>query len=176
MQHHHTGCPGVVCGHPQCAQCGGAAGRVERTTGDINDNWETKNKQSLGMLDILDLQVALESFAGPGQSNDPDRLEVGNGGMTTPESGPHFSLWSILAAPRIAGNDLRNMSPEIQAILTNKEVIAVNQDRLGIEGAARAQRRRSGSLRQATAGWKPGGGSSQSRCQCERNHGVMGKS
>jgi alpha-galactosidase len=109
-------------------------GNLWRTTGDINDKWETKNKQSLGMLDILDLQVALESFAGPGHWNDPDMLEVGNGGMTTAEYRAHFSLWSILAAPLIAGNDLRNMSPEIQAILTNKEVIAVNQDPLGIEG------------------------------------------
>jgi alpha-galactosidase len=109
-------------------------GNLWRTTGDINDKWETKNKQSLGMLDILDLQDGLESFAGPGHWNDPDMLEVGNGGMTTPEYRAHFSLWSILAAPLIAGNDLRNMSPDIQAILTNKEVIAVNQDPLGIEG------------------------------------------
>jgi alpha-galactosidase len=76
-------------------------GNLWRTTGDINDKWETKNKQSLGMLDILDLQVALESFAGPGHWNDPDMLEVGNGGMTTAEYRAHFSLWSILAAPLI---------------------------------------------------------------------------
>jgi len=109
-------------------------GNLWRTTGDINDKWETKNKESLGMLDILDLQNGLESFAGPGHWNDPDMLEVGNGGMTTPEYRAHFSLWSILAAPLIAGNDLRNMGPDIQVILTNKEVIAVNQDPLGIEG------------------------------------------
>ena len=86
------------------------------------------------MLDILDLQVGLESYAGPGHWNDPDMLEVGNGGMTTDEYRAHFSLWSILAAPLIAGNDLRDMKPEIHDILTNKEVIAVNQDPLGSEG------------------------------------------
>ncbi|HEV3206978.1 MAG TPA: glycoside hydrolase family 27 protein [Terriglobales bacterium] len=109
-------------------------GNLWRTTGDINDKWETKKKEPLGMLDILDLQEGLESFAGPGHWNDPDMLEVGNGGMTTPEYQAHFSLWSILAAPLMAGNDLRNMTPEIRSILTNKEVLAVNQDPLGIEG------------------------------------------
>jgi alpha-galactosidase len=109
-------------------------GNLWRTTGDINDKWETKKKEPLGMLDILDLQEGLESFASPGHWNDPDMLEVGNGGMTTPEYQAHFSLWSILAAPLMAGNDLRNMTPEIRAILTNKEVLAVNQDPLGIEG------------------------------------------
>jgi alpha-galactosidase len=109
-------------------------GNLWRTTGDINDKWETKDKKSLGMLDILDLQDGLESFAEPGHWNDPDMLEVGNGGMTTAEYRAHFSLWSMLAAPLIAGNDLRDMGPEIQAILTNKEVIAVNQDPLGKEG------------------------------------------
>jgi alpha-galactosidase len=85
-------------------------------------------------LNILDLQNGIESYAGPGHWNDPDMLEVGNGGMTTDEYRAHFSLWSILAAPLIAGNDLRDMKPEIHDILTNKEVIAVNQDSLGSEG------------------------------------------
>lgn len=112
-------------------------GNLWRTTGDIHDHWEGRQKYknggccSLGMLDILDLQVGLESFAGPGHWNDPDMLEVGNGGMTTNESRAHFSLWAILASPLIAGNDLRNMSPEIKEILTNKEIIAINQDALG---------------------------------------------
>jgi len=112
-------------------------GNLWRTTGDINDHWEGKKKWpdggccSLGMLDILDLQVGLESFAGPGHWNDPDMLEVGNGGMTINEYRAHFSLWAILAAPLIAGNDLRNMSPEIKEILTNKEILAINQDALG---------------------------------------------
>jgi alpha-galactosidase len=112
-------------------------GNLWRTTGDINDHWEGKQKYkdggccALGMLDILDLQVGLEAFAGPGHWNDPDMLEVGNGGMTTNEYRAHFSLWAILAAPLIAGNDLRSMAPEIKEILTNREVIAVNQDALG---------------------------------------------
>jgi len=86
------------------------------------------------VTDILDQQVSLESFAGPGHWNDPDMLEVGNGGMTIPEYRAHFSLWAILAAPLIAGNDLREMKPEIREILTNKEVIAVDQDPLGSQG------------------------------------------
>jgi alpha-galactosidase len=109
-------------------------GNLWRTTGDISDKWETKEKDSLGMVNILDLQNGIESYAEPGHWNDPDMLEVGNGGMTTEEYRAHFSLWSILAAPLIAGNDLRDMKPEIHDILTNKEVIAVDQDSLGSEG------------------------------------------
>jgi len=109
-------------------------GNLWRTTGDIRDQWESKDHHHLGMLDILDLQVGIESYAGPGHWNDPDMLEVGNGGMTTEEYRAHFSLWSILAAPLIAGNDLRDMKPEIHDILTNKEVIAVDQDSLGRQG------------------------------------------
>ena len=80
------------------------------------------------------MQDGLQSYAGPGHWNDPDMLEVGNGGMTTDEYRAHFSLWSILAAPLLAGNDLRDMKPEIHDILTNKEVIAVNQDPMGRQG------------------------------------------
>ncbi len=115
-------------------------GNLWRSTGDIVDKWSSKRKWpdgtccELGMLDILDLQVGLDSFAGPGHWNDPDMLEVGNGGMTTAEYRAHFSLWCIMAAPLIAGNDLRSMTPEIKEILTNKEVIAINQDALGREG------------------------------------------
>jgi alpha-galactosidase len=82
----------------------------------------------------VDQQVGLASYAGPGHWNDPDMLEVGNGGMTDIEYRSHFSLWAILAAPLIAGNDLRNMRPEIHEILTNREVIAVDHDALGREG------------------------------------------
>ena len=78
--------------------------------------------------------MGLEAFAGPGHWNDPDMMEVGNGGMTIPEYRAHFSFWALLAAPLIAGNDLRSMTPEIKEILTNPEVIAVNQDKLGREG------------------------------------------
>jgi len=86
------------------------------------------------MLDIADQNEPLYSYAGPGHWNDPDMLEVGNGGMTTAEYRSHFSLWAMLAAPLIAGNDLRNMTPEIRDILTNKEVIAIDQDSLGRQG------------------------------------------
>jgi alpha-galactosidase len=108
-------------------------GNLWRTTGDISDCWECK-KDHLSFAQILDLQVGLETYAGPGHWNDPDMLEVGNGGMTVTEYRSHFSLWCILTAPLMAGNDLKNMSPEIKGILTNKEVIAVDQDSLGMQG------------------------------------------
>jgi alpha-galactosidase len=108
-------------------------GNLWRTTGDISDCWECKKGQ-LSFAQILDLQVGLETYAGPGHWNDPDMLEVGNGGMTTTEYRSHFSLWCILAAPLMAGNDLKNMSPDIKDILTNREVIAVDQDPLGMQG------------------------------------------
>jgi alpha-galactosidase len=88
----------------------------------------------MGFVHILDLQVGLEDYAGPGHWNDPDMLEVGNKGLNTTESRAHFSLWCLLAAPLMAGNDLRNMSAETREILTNTEVIAVDQDPLGIQG------------------------------------------
>jgi alpha-galactosidase len=115
-------------------------GNLWRTTGDISDKWEAKTKWpdgtccAYGVTGILDQQVGLASYAGPGHWNDPDMLEVGNGGMTDTEYRSHFSLWAILAAPLIAGNDLRDMRLEIHDILTNKEVIAVDQDALGREG------------------------------------------
>ena len=83
---------------------------------------------------ILDKQKGLRAHAAPGHWNDPDMMEVGNSGLTVNESRAHFSMWSMLAAPLIAGNDVRNMSKEIREILTNKEVIAINQDSLGIQG------------------------------------------
>ena len=110
-------------------------GNLWRTTGDIKDCWSCKGEWDNGFLTNLDLQIGLESFAGPGHWNDPDMLEVGNGGMTTTEYRSHFSLWALLAAPLIAGNDLRTMTPEIRDILTAPEVIAVNQDALGKQGA-----------------------------------------
>lgn len=85
----------------------------------------------LGFLQILDQQAELASAAGPGHWNDPDMLEVGNGGMTDEEYRAHFSLWAMLAAPLIAGNDLRDMTPAIKEILTNAEIVALNQDALG---------------------------------------------
>jgi len=115
-------------------------GNLWRTTGDIQDRfsgkkeWEPGNCCSFGGTAILDAEAEIYSYAGPGHWNDPDMLEVGNGGMTDTEYRSHFSFWALLAAPLIAGNDLRDMKPEIHDILTNKEVIAVNQDPLGRQG------------------------------------------
>ncbi len=110
-------------------------GHLWRTTEDIVDCWDCKtNGGGLGWTKILDLQVGLETYAGPGHWNDPDMLEVGNGMMKSHEYEAHFSLWCILAAPLMAGNDLRNMTGEIAEILTNKEVIAIDQDPLGMQG------------------------------------------
>ena len=110
-------------------------GNLWRTTGDIQDCWDCKRDWGgMGVVHILDLQDGLESYAGPGHWNDPDMLEVGNGGMTTHEYRAHFSLWCLLSAPLMAGNDLRSMTPEIKQILTNRQVIAVDQDPLGLQG------------------------------------------
>lgn len=110
-------------------------GNLWRTTGDIQDCWDCKRDWGgMGVVHILDLQDGLESYAGPGHWNDPDMLEVGNKGMTITEYRAHFSLWCILAAPLMAGNDLRNMTNEVKEILTNREVIAVDQDSLGMQG------------------------------------------
>ena len=109
-------------------------GNLWRTSGDISDCWDCKTEWSTGWVTILDQQADLGSFAGPGHWNDPDMLEVGNGGMSTTEYRSHFSLWNLLAAPLMAGNDLKNMTPEIKEILTNQEVLAVDQDVLGMQG------------------------------------------
>jgi alpha-galactosidase len=97
-----------------------------RTTGDVKDNYSR-------MIAIGFAESGLERFAGPGHWNDPDMLEVGNGGMKDGEYRMQMGLWSLLAAPLLAGNDLTKMSPETLAILTNREVIAVDQDRLGVQ-------------------------------------------
>ncbi|KAL4512006.1 hypothetical protein ABPG72_012851 [Tetrahymena utriculariae] len=102
-------------------------GNSWRTTGDISDNYSS-------FLSILDKQVGLEKYAHPGAWNDPDMLEVGNGGMTTYEYEAHFALWALLKSPLLIGCDLSNMSDDTIRILTNKEIIAINQDRLGIQG------------------------------------------
>lgn len=113
---------------------GQKVGNLWRTTGDITDKWEGKYGYSLGVLNILDMNEPLWPFAGPGHWNDPDMLEVGNGGMTNTQYRSHFSLWAIMAAPLIAGNDIANMDAATKEILLNREVIAVNQDALGIPG------------------------------------------
>jgi len=99
-------------------------GNLWRTTGDIQDNWKS-------MTDIGFSQSSVAPYAGPGHWNDPDMLEVGNGGMSSTEYRTHFSLWCLLAAPLMAGNDLSSMSAETLSILGNKEAIAIDQDALG---------------------------------------------
>ncbi|KAJ3678474.1 hypothetical protein LUZ60_002277 [Juncus effusus] len=113
-------------GYMEPAKWGANVGNSWRTTGDIEDSW-TK------MLQNIDLNDAYASYAKPGGWNDPDMLEVGNGGMTYNEYVVHFSLWAISKAPLIIGCDVRNMQKEAFDILTNKEVIAINQDRLGAQ-------------------------------------------
>ncbi len=118
-------------------------GNLWRTTFDIRPCWDCGVKghsrgvqieNFLGFTKILDQQVGLEAYSGPGHWNDPDMLEVGNGELTYDENVAHFSLWCILAAPLMLGNDIRSMSDEVLEIITNKEVIAVNQDPLGRQG------------------------------------------
>jgi len=115
----------------------GDVGHLWRTTGDITACFDCEvdhgDWSSWGVLRILDLQEGLRAHAGPGHWNDPDMMEVGNG-MSESEDRAHFSMWAMLAAPLIAGNDLRTMSETTRSILTNREVIAVDQDPLGIQG------------------------------------------
>ncbi|PIQ20950.1 MAG: alpha-galactosidase [Cytophagales bacterium CG18_big_fil_WC_8_21_14_2_50_42_9] len=116
---------------------GPSVGHLWRTTGDIYNCFDCIEDhgtwKSWGVMQILDKQDGLRQYAGPGHWNDPDMLEVGNG-MPVNEDRAHFSMWSMIAAPLIAGNDIRKMSKETTAVLTNKEVIAVNQDKLGVQG------------------------------------------
>lgn len=102
-------------------------GNLWRTTGDVQANW-------MSIYDIIGQQTGLAKYAGPGHWNDPDMLEVGNGKLSLAENRSHFSMWAMLAAPLLAGNDLPNMKPEIKAILTNRDVIAIDQDKLGHQG------------------------------------------
>jgi alpha-galactosidase len=102
-------------------------GNLWRTTGDITDHYNR-------MTQIGFSQAGLAKYARPGHWNDPDMLEVGNGGMSFDEYKTHMTLWVILAAPLLAGNDLSKMTPETLALLTNKDVIAVDQDKLGKQG------------------------------------------
>ena len=102
-------------------------GNLWRTTGDISDRYDSMEKIGFG-------QAGLSKYAGPGHWNDPDMLEVGNGKMTGDEYRTHMSLWAILAAPLLAGNDLSSMSAETKSILMNSNVIAIDQDKLGKQG------------------------------------------
>lgn len=108
---------------------GEGIGHLWRTTPDIRNHYNVElNWGGLGIVNIIDQQAELWSYAGPGHWNDPDMLEVGNRGLTYDENVTHFSMWAMLAAPLMAGNDISSMSQETKGILTNKEVIAVNQD------------------------------------------------
>jgi alpha-galactosidase len=102
-------------------------GNAWRTTGDIRDTWDSMSKIGFSQSD-------LSPWARPGHWNDPDMLEIGNGGMNDVEYQTHMSLWSMLAAPLLAGNDLRSVPPNILAILTNRDVIAIDQDKDGKQG------------------------------------------
>jgi alpha-galactosidase len=113
-------------------------GHLWRTTGDICNCWDCVENygtyKKYGVMVMFDMQDGLRKYAGPGHWNDPDMLEVGNGNLTAAENRSHFSMWSMIAAPLIAGNDLRKMTKETLEILTNQEVIAIDQDSLGIQG------------------------------------------
>ena len=101
-------------------------GNLWRTTDDISDNWARMSEIGFG-------QEGNEKYAAPGHWNDPDMLEIGNGGMTHDEYVTHMSLWALLAAPLLAGNDIASMTEDTKSILTNKEVIAIDQDRKGVQ-------------------------------------------
>ncbi len=103
-------------------------GQSWRTTGDISDNWDS-------MVSIMKKNLPLDEYAGPGGWNDPDMLEVGNGGMTDTEYRTHFSMWSVMAAPLLIGSDLRSAPQSAFDILSNEEVIAIDQDVLGKQGS-----------------------------------------
>lgn len=102
-------------------------GNSWRTTGDIADNWGS-------MTSRADENDQWAAYAGPGGWNDPDMLEVGNGGMSEAEYRSHFSIWALAKAPLLIGCDVRSMSQQTKNILSNSEVIAVNQDSLGVQG------------------------------------------
>lgn len=134
----------------------GAGGQLWRTTGDVRDKWKrlSSEKWGEGIMDILDVNAELHQYAAPGRWNDPDMLVVGLYGKKGPsgdgggtgcndtEYQSQMSLWSLMAAPLVATNDLRNMNEATRRILLNKELIAVNQDSLGKQ----AERKRKDSV------------------------------
>jgi alpha-galactosidase len=113
----------------------GDVANMWRTTEDITNAWNTgqTNGYPMGIQNIVNVNVPLASYAQPGGFNDPDMMEVGNGGMTDTEMRSHFALWAVMAAPLIAGNDLRGASAATLTILRNQHLIAVNQDSLGLQ-------------------------------------------
>jgi alpha-galactosidase len=113
----------------------GDVANLWRTTEDITNAWDTgqSNGYPMGIQNIVNVTVPLAGYAAPGGFNDPDMMEVGRGGMTDTEMRSHFALWAMLAAPLIAGNDLRSMNSATQTILKNQNLIAINQDSLGLQ-------------------------------------------
>jgi alpha-galactosidase len=112
----------------------GPVGNMWRSTADIQDCWSCKKDWGgNGLVQIIDQLAPIYSYAGPGHWNDPDMLEVGNGGMTKEEYRTHFSMWAMWSAPLLAGNDLEHMTADTREILLNKEVIAIDQDTLGLQ-------------------------------------------
>jgi alpha-galactosidase len=112
-------------------------GNLWRTTGDINDSWASMERIGFTGTSSANPTAPVPDrtkYAGPGHFNDPDMLEIGNGRMTNDEYKTHMSLWSIQAAALLAGNDIRDMNQETKDILMNKEVIAIDQDKLGKQG------------------------------------------
>ncbi|MEV0895256.1 ricin-type beta-trefoil lectin domain protein [Actinoplanes sp. NPDC049802] len=107
-----------------------------RTTEDITNRWDTGNTNGypMGIKNIIDVNVPLSGQAGPGGFTDPDMMVVGRGGMTDTEMRTHFAMWAVMAAPLIAGNDVRTMDAATSAILKNSRLIAINQDSLGLQG------------------------------------------
>ncbi|MFW6693120.1 glycoside hydrolase family 27 protein [Streptomyces sp. MAR4 CNX-425] len=107
-----------------------------RTTEDLLDIWQNGNVNSypMGVGNVVDVNAPLAAQAGPGHWNDPDMLVVGRPGLSLTESRAHFTLWSLMAAPLMAGNDIRTMSADVSAILRNQRLLAVNQDPLGAGG------------------------------------------
>jgi alpha-galactosidase len=115
-----------------------AGGNLWRTTGDIGNSWDSVSSIAFN-------QAGLEKFAKPGGWNDPDMLEVGNNGMTTEEERSHFTLWAMLAAPLFLGNDVRGMTADVRSIVSNRAVIAINQDALGKQ-ASRVEHKGDGEI------------------------------
>src|SRR5690606_29223150 len=115
---------------------GEKVGHLWRVTGDIINCWDCEvghgSWSSWGVWKIINMRKDIRKAAGPGHWNDFDMMEVGNG-MTVAEDRSHFAMWSMLASPLILGNDVRSANKETIKTLTNKEVIAVNQDKLGIQ-------------------------------------------
>ncbi|MCI4065557.1 ricin-type beta-trefoil lectin domain protein [Micromonospora sp. R77] len=113
----------------------GDVANMWRTTEDITGAWDTgqTNGYPMGIQNIINVTVPLAGYARPGGFNDPDMMEVGRGGLTDTETRSHFAMWAVLASPLIAGNDVRSMSSAIQQILTNRNLVAINQDTLGLQ-------------------------------------------